>query len=322
MNIELNPKQYRHDVLASLVVFLVALPLCMGIAIASGLHPAAGLLTGIVGGIIIGPISGCPLQVSGPAAGLTVIIWEIVNKHGVQALGLIVSCAGLLQIAFGLLRFGQFFRAVSPAVVQGMLSGIGMLILASQFHVMLDDKPKGSGLDNLIAIPGALINCITLNHDFNHIAALIGLITIAVILIWEKLPIPAIRSTVPPTLAAVVIATALSSYLNLDVNRVSLPESLLAAVNLPDLNLIPKLNWTILQQGLVVAFIASAETLLTANAVSRMVPGVKGKYDQELLAQGIGNSICGGIGALPLTGVIVRSSVNIKAGARTELSRA
>ena len=146
----------RQDALASVVVFLVALPLCMGIAIASGVPVAAGLITGIVGGIVAGLLAGCPLQVSGPAAGLTVIVFEIVQRFGLEMLGVIVLIGGLIQITASVLKLGQWFRAVSPAVIKGMLAGIGVLILASQFHVMVDDKPKGSGIQNLITIPQAI----------------------------------------------------------------------------------------------------------------------------------------------------------------------
>lgn len=292
----------------------------MGIAIASGVHPAAGLITGIIGGIVVGSLAGSPLQVSGPAAGLAVIIWDIISKHGLPALGLIVAVAGLTQIAFGALKLGRIFRAVSPAVVQGMLSGIGLLIFASQFHVMLDDKPLGSGIDNLVAIPKVLGDVITMNHDFNHLAALIGLITIAIVILWEKLPLEKLRNAVPPTLLAVLATTVLAAMMGLDVKRVELPNNITDAIKWLDLSLIPTMGWTILTQGLIVAFIASAETLLSANAIDRMAPENKAKYDKELLAQGVGNTLCGIVGALPLTGVIVRSSVNVKAGAKSRFS--
>src|SRR4051812_30828643 len=157
----------RSDFLASIVVFLVALPLCLGIANACGLPPALGLITGIVGGLVVGLLAGCPLQVSGPAAGLVVVVAGIVDNEKLgetQAerlgmLGVIVLGAGVLQIVAGLLRIGQWFRAVSPAVIEGMLAGIGVLIFAGQFHVMVDDTPhKGehSGVKNLISIPNAV----------------------------------------------------------------------------------------------------------------------------------------------------------------------
>ncbi len=158
----MNSSSVKNDLMASIVVFLVALPLCMGIAIASGAPVAAGLITGIVGGIVVGAIAGCPLQVSGPAAGLTVIIYEVIERYGLETLGIVVLLAGGLQLLAGLLKLGQWFRAVSPAVIKGMLAGIGVLIFASQFHVMVDDKPKGTGLENLITIPQAVAKAMAL----------------------------------------------------------------------------------------------------------------------------------------------------------------
>src|SRR3954454_11083367 len=146
----------KFDIPSSIAAFLVALPLCMGIAIASGVPVAAGLITGVVGGIVVGALAGAPLQVSGPAAGLTVVVYEIVSVHGVAALSIVVLGAGLLQIVAGLCKLGQWFRAVSPAVIHGMLAGIGVLIFASQFHVMVDDKPKENGIRNLMTIPQAI----------------------------------------------------------------------------------------------------------------------------------------------------------------------
>ncbi|MBX9573703.1 MAG: SulP family inorganic anion transporter [Candidatus Obscuribacterales bacterium] len=320
MMFDLKRENLRQDFLASLVVFLVALPLCMGVAIASGMPPASGLLTGIVGGLVVGAVSGSPFQVSGPTVSLALIVWEIVHRFGVAALGVIVILSGLLQIAFGTLRWGRIFRALSPAVVQGMLSGIGLLILVSQFHVMLDDKPKGNGLENLLAIPQLLWKVITFDDGSHEIAALVGLLTISVILIWERLPVEKLRGAIPPTLLAVLTSTAVAVFMNLDINRVQLPENLFSALALPDFSLLGKEGWLLLQQALTVALVGSAETLLTANAIDRTLPAHKSNYDKELIAQGIGNTICGALSALPVAGVIVRSSVNVKAGARTKMS--
>jgi MFS superfamily sulfate permease-like transporter len=321
MKLDLKWGYWRQDFLASLVVFLVALPLCMGVAIASGMPPASGLLTGIIGGLIVGAVSGSPFQVSGPTVSLALIVWEIVNRFGPAALGLIVTLSGILQIAFGTLRWGRIFRALSPAVVQGMLSGIGLLILVSQFHVMLDDKPKGNGLENLLAIPQLLWKVITFDDGSHETAALIGLLTISIILIWEKLPIEKLRGAIPPTLLAVIISTAAAALMNLDVNRVQLPENLLSAFAMPDVSVLATVGWLVLlQQALTIALVGSAETLLTANAIDRMLPAHKSNYDKELIAQGIGNTVCGAVSALPVAGVIVRSSVNVKAGAKTKAS--
>ena len=141
------------DLFASIVVFLVALPLCLGIAIASGVPPAAGIITGIVGGIIVGMFSGCRFQISGPAAGLTVLVWQIVHDSGLLVLAAATMLAGCMQMLAAWLKLGQWFRAVSPAVVNGMLSGIGILIFAGQFYVMVDSSPPGGGLANLTGIP-------------------------------------------------------------------------------------------------------------------------------------------------------------------------
>ena len=310
----------QSDLLASVVVFLVALPLCMGIAIASGAPPAAGLVTGIVGGLVVGFIAGAPLQVSGPAAGLSVIVWELIQTHGYGALGWIVLVAGGVQIIAGLIGFGRWFRAVSPAVIHGMLAGIGILIFASQFHVMVDDAPRGSGLANLLAIPEAIIKGYTPTEDSVHFhAAMIGLFTLAILVSW-KFVVPGKLKSVPPPLAAVVGATVVASYLDLELLRVNVPESMVDAIAVPPVESLTALGWGVLGSGFALAFIASAETLLCATAVDKMHTGPRAKFDRELAAQGVGNMICGALGALPMTGVIVRSSANVEAGGKTRAS--
>ena len=196
--------------MASIVVFLVALPLCIGIAVAVGVGPARALITGIIGGLVAGALAGSPLQVSGPAAGLFVIVADLLTKgrqsflakvgegveytegdvvaYSLMVLGTAVFVAGIIQIAAGKLKLGQWFRAVSPAVIKGMLAGIGILILASQFHVMLDhvamwhgEKAHG-GLQYLATIPEAIIKCFSNDTSANHhLAALTGIVTIVCI---------------------------------------------------------------------------------------------------------------------------------------------
>ncbi len=288
---------------------------------ASGAPPAAGLITGIVGGLVVGLFAGSPLQVSGPAAGLAVIVYELIQNHGYAALGITLLLAGLIQFVAGLLRLGQWFRAVSPAVIHGMLAGIGVLIFASQFHVMVDDAPRGSGIKNILALPEAVSKGIfPIDGSTHHWAAAIGLITIAVIVAWKTLA-PKKFQIIPATLLAVVIGTLVTALLRLDIKLVDVPTSILSAVRFPTMDgFASMLNPAVLAAAVGLAFIASAETLLCATAVDKMHNGPRTKYDRELAAQGIGNMICGALGALPMTGVIVRSAANVEAGARTRAS--
>jgi MFS superfamily sulfate permease-like transporter len=313
--------KHANDILASVVVFLVALPLCMGISIASGVPPALGLITGVIGGLVVGFLSGAPLQVSGPAAGLAVLVWELVRDHGIAALGPVLIVAGVIQVIAGQLRVGQWFRAMSPSVIHGMLAGIGVLIFSSQFHVMLDDKPKQSGIANLMSIPQAIVGGIfPIDGSRHELAAVVGVLTILTLLVWTKWR-PKALTLVPGALVAVVLATAIAEIFQLPVQRVDVPGNIFNAVSLPSAGTLTALqNPTLLLAALAMAFIASAETLLSAAAVDRMQNIVRTDYDKELKAQGVGNLLCGLVGALPMTGVIVRSSTNVQAGARTRLA--
>jgi MFS superfamily sulfate permease-like transporter len=313
-----------RDLLASIVVFLVALPLCMGIAIASGAPPAAGILTGIIGGIVVGTIGGAPLQVSGPAAGLAVIVWDLVQTYGLAALGPILIVAGFFQVAAGARRLGRWFQAVPPSVIFGMLAGIGVLIFASQFHVMVDDKPKGSGIANIVSIPAAIWKGVMPQPDTPHReAALLGALTIATIVIWTVVLSRrfAWARVVPGPLVGVVVATITAKLLRAPVAYVMLPDSLVASVRLPTVDALSVLlQPKAIGSAAALAVVASAETLLCAGATDRMHTGPRTNYDREMLAQGIGNVLCGVVGGLPMTGVIVRSSANVLAGAKTRLS--
>lgn len=308
------------DFASSVVVFLVAIPLCLGIAVASGVPVAMGLISGIVGGIVVGAIAGSPLQVSGPAAGLAVIVFGFVEQYGIAALGPVLVAAGVIQIIAGFLRIGSWFRAISPAVVHGMLAGIGILIILGQIHVLMDSKPAAGGIQNVVAIEGSVEK---LWHDgmtSQTLALMVGLASLLAMIGWEKLR-PARLKLVPGALVGVTFGTLLAVVFALPIARVDLPASLLDGISIPGAGDFMRLTEPgIFITALVIAVIASAETLLSAAAVDRMHDGVRTRYNKELFAQGIGNGICGMLGALPITGVIVRSSANIQAGARTRLS--
>jgi MFS superfamily sulfate permease-like transporter len=311
-----GPAAWVANMGPAVVVTLISIPLSMGIAIASGVPPARGLITAIIGGLVIGSLSGSPLQISGPSAGLAVMVLDLVNRHGLVALGVVVPLMGALQAIAGLLKLGQFFRAVSPAVINGMLAGIGVLIFAAQFHVMVDDLPKGSGLDNLLSIPGAIAKGVwPLDGSIHRQAAIIGLITLTVLVIMsliKKGPI----AKVPPALAAVGIATVATVVAGLGIRRVDMPNSFLEAIAFPTLADFGMLaNPSLLISAVALSFVASAETLLCSSAVDGMHDGDRTNYDRELFAQGVGNLLCGLCGAPPTTGVITRSTANVQAGA-------
>ncbi|MEU6139849.1 SulP family inorganic anion transporter [Streptomyces sp. NPDC047081] len=302
----------KADLLASLVVFLVALPLCVGVAIASGVPAELGLVTGIVGGLVAGALPGSSLQVSGPAAGLTVLVYEAVDSYGVEALGVLVFGAGLVQLGLGALRLGRWFRAVSAAVVQGMLAGIGLVLVAGQVYALGDASAPTSGL-------GKLAGLVSLPGRADPVALSVGGATIAVLLLWPRWRRGA--RVVPAPLVAVAVVSAVTGLFDLGVRRVEV-HGLADAVRLPETADFGRLT-EVGVIGTVVAFalIASAESLFSAAAVDRLHRGRRTDYDRELLAQGAGNAVCGVLGALPMTAVIVRSAANVQAGARTKASR-
>lgn len=326
-------KHLGSDFLASVVVFLVALPLCMGIAIASGVPPALGIVTGIVGGIIVTVLSGSPLLVSGPAAGLAVIVWELVQQHGLPMLGPVILIAGLIQMAAGTFGMGLWFRAVSPAVIHGMLAGIGISIVANQLYVMMDFKPLGHGLKNLMLYPAHLEIIFEqlavvpssqwlgpIDGQVAHLAFGIGFLTVAIIMFWTKL-VPSWLRGVPAAIVAIVLAAAVAWVFQMPIQYVSVPSNLFSDVEVVSLDSVGSMfDGTIFTAAVAIAFIASAETLLSAAAVDKMHNGPSTRYNRELFAQGVGNSICGFLGSLPMTGVIARSSANVIAGAKTRAS--
>ncbi|MGQ0774976.1 MAG: SulP family inorganic anion transporter [Pseudonocardiales bacterium] len=299
----------RHDVPASLVVFLVAVPLSLGIAVATGAPVMAGLIAAVVGGIVAGLLGGSRLQVSGPAAGLTVVVADLIVQFGWGVMCAITVAAGLLQVVFGVSRVARAALAISPAVVHAMLAGIGITIALGQLHVLLGGSAGTDSITNLVDLPAQLL-------DIHDPAAVVGLAVIAVLLIWPRLPRP--LPHIPAPLVAVVGVTALATMFTLDVERVMLPGSLLDSLHLPD---VPGGMWGgVLTGVLTVAVIASVESLLSAVAVDKMSNGGKTNFDRELIGQGAANTVSGMLGGLPVTGVIVRGSTNVAAGARTRAS--
>ncbi|MFH8407626.1 SulP family inorganic anion transporter [Streptomyces sp. NPDC018019] len=307
----------RQDFAASIVVFLVAVPLCVGVAVASGVPAELGLVTGIVGGLVTGCMPGSSLQVSGPAAGLTVLVFEAVSEFGVSTLGVIVLAAGLLQLAMGIFKVGRWFRAISVSVVEGMLCGIGLVIIAGQIYAAAGLTAPGSGIGKLVGLPKTFADALGSSQALASLA--IGVGTIAVVVLWKQLPRKA--QAVPGALAAVLLATTATLAFGLPVAAVQV-EGLLGVLQPPGSDAFGELAGPAIW-GTIIAFalIASAESLFSAAAVDRLHDGPRTRYDQEMIAQGTGNTVCGLLGALPMTAVIVRSSANVNAGAKTKASR-
>jgi carbonic anhydrase len=308
----------RYDVPASLVVFLVALPLSLGIAIASGAPLLAGLIAAVVGGIVAGSVGGSALQVSGPAAGLTVVVAELIDEFGWEMTCVITICAGAIQILLGLVRVARAALAVAPVVVHAMLAGIGVTIVLQQVHVLMGGTSRSSAWKNIEALPSGI-----LHHELHEV--IVGGIVIAILLLWPKLP-ATIRS-IPGALVAIVTATAVSLVVDLQVERINLSGNFFDAIGLPQLSQASPGGqpWSHEISGLAlgvvtVALIASVESLLSAVGIDKLHNGPRTNFNREMIGQGSANVVSGLLGGLPVTGVIVRSSTNVAAGARTRAS--
>lgn len=287
----------KDDLKASIVVFLVALPLCLGVALASNAPLASGLIAGIIGGILVGLLSHSHISVSGPAAGLTVIVANgISTLGGFETFGLAVACAGIIQIIFGLLKGGAIGDYFPTAVIKGMLAAIGLILIIKQFPNAFSQKDMGLNI--------------------------ISIISILIMLGWEKMAQRGISffKLVPGALIAVLVSIILNQAFHLvSVDYlVHLPSGIFSDLKMPSFNLF---NMSVLSVGMTIAIVASLETLLCIDAADKLDPlkRVTSK-NRELFAQGFGNSLSGLFGGLPITAVIVRTSANVNAGAKSKMS--
>lgn len=299
----------RQDFFASVVVFLIALPLSMGIALASGAPVGAGLVAAAVGGMLVSAVGGAPFLVSGPAAGLAVLVFDATSRYGFPTVAAMVAACGVVQMVLAALQLGRFATAVAPSVLHGMMAGIGVLIVLSQSAVVLGHSPQKSAFGNLQALPH-------MAASLSWPSLALGALTAAVMLAWPRLP-KKVSAVFPAPLAAVGLATAAAYFLALPVRRVALPEQLWQLQGL-QLNGIPWLEFV--GGALTMALVASTESLLSAVAVDKLHAGPRARLDRELFAQGMANGVSGLLGGLPITGVIVRSTANLQSGAKSALS--
>jgi MFS superfamily sulfate permease-like transporter len=325
------------DIPASVVVFLVALPLCLGIALGSNAPLFSGIIAGMVGGIVIGLLSGSALSISGPAAGLTAIVVGAVGKlPGYEAFLLSVVIAGVLQVILGYLKAGIIGDYIPNSVIKGMLASIGIVIILKQFPHLIGYDKDYSGDETFVQVDhnntfSELFNAI--NH-ITPIALITGILSIIILILWDR---PALKKnklfkSLPGPLVVVIVGILINVFFTTPGTRTSFSTSQL--VNLPVATsfssftgffMFPKwqyLNnldvWTV---GLTIALIASIETLLGIEAVDKLdVLKRRTPANRELKAQGVGNIVSGLLGGLPLTSVIVRGSANVEAGAKSKLS--
>lgn len=326
----------RHDLPASIVVFLVAVPLCLGIALASGAPLFAGIIAGIIGGIVVGALSGSPLGVSGPAAGLAVIVLTAINELGsFQVFLLAVVLGGIFQLILGLVRAGIIGYYFPSSVIKGMLSGIGIIIILKQLpHAVGYDKEFEGSLTFLQADGhNTLSELYYMLGAISPGATIITLISIAILVLWEQAFIKKIRLF--QIIQGPLLVVALGIVLNLlfqNIGGLSLNAEQIVAIPVPaDLSgffgqfMFPDFsaisNPAVWITGITIAVVASLETLLCLDATDKLDPQKRvSPANRELKAQGIGNILSGLIGGLPITQVIVRSSTNIQSGGRTKMS--
>lgn len=330
-----RPRQrLTADLSAGLVVFLVALPLCLGVALASHAPLFSGILAGIVGGLVVGAISHSQTSVSGPAAGLTAMVAvQIAALGSFEAFLLAVMLAGALQIALGALRAGNIAAFVPSSVIKGLLAAIGLILILKQAPHLVghDENPLG-----LLAFeePDHENTVSALTHLFRAMhpgAALVGILTLLLLVTWDRIK-SLKQSLVPAPLVVVLVGVGLSLWLARwggdwtieDTHRVQVPVAkdlagLLGFIQLPDFAAVT--NPRVFMAGVTIAVVASLETLLNLEAIDKLDPQKRiSPPNRELVAQGVGNLVSGLIGGLPVTSVIVRSSVNITAGGRTKLA--
>ncbi|RRJ92859.1 SulP family inorganic anion transporter [Flavobacterium macacae] len=324
----------KSDFPSGLVVFLVALPLCLGIALASGAPPLSGIISGIIGGIVVGTLSRSNISVSGPAAGLTAIVLTAITD--LKAFDIFLTAgliAGIIQLILGFIKAGSISNYFPTNVIEGMLAGIGVIIILKQIpHAVGYDKDF-EGDEAFVEKNGNAFDSIV--DSFNHVqigAILITLISIAILISWDKIGFLKRLKLVPGALVAVIVGIVLNEIFISSGSSLAISNEHLVNLPVPKTwedfkNIIVTPNfsgfanikvWTV---GATIAIVASIETLLCIEASDRM--DVQKRYTDtnvELKAQGIGNIISSLLGGLPMTSVVVRSSANANAGAKTKMS--
>ena len=326
---------FKYDFPAGLVVFLVALPLCLGIALASGAPLYSGIIAGVVGGIVVGLFSGSHSGASGPAAGLAVIVFSLINDLGFEPFLLAVFLSGAMQIAMGFLGAGTIAYYFPTSVIKGMLASIGIILILKQLPHAIGFDRDYEGDQNFFQPDGEnTFTEILLSFDYlSWGAVIIAAVSLLILLFWDKLvPKRGIFKLLPSALVVVVVSIGINWLFGLYMPHLALKQEHL--VSIPTLNSMEAINSvfifpafnSILDHSVwlgaaTIAIVGSIETLLCVEATDKLDTHKRiTPPNQELKAQGIGNMLSGLIGGIPVTQVIVRSSANIGAGSRTKYS--
>jgi len=325
-----------NDLPASLVVFLVALPLCLGIALASEAPPFSGIIAGVVGGVVIGALSGSQLSVSGPAAGLTTIVAAAILKLQVfEAFLVAVVLSGVFQIIFGYIKAGIIGDYIPGSVIKGMLAAIGIILIFKQIPHLVGYDAEFEGSEAFVGASGNTFSGIS--NSLNYIlpaAVVIGLISIGILVLWDKVLTKKARlfQLIPAPLVVVLVGVGINEYLVAtgspyaiqSSHLVNLPVAESAAgffsfFTFPDFSYL--LSFDVWKAAATIAIVASLESLLNIEAADELDPYQRvTPTNRELKAQGAGNLVSGLLGGLPITSVIVRTSANVNAGAKTKVS--
>ncbi len=330
-------ENWRYDIVSGFLVFLIALPLCLGVANASGFPPMAGVISAIIGGLLVSQINGTHVTVTGPAAGLIVVILTAVQSLGQgdamagyrQTLAAIVV-SGVLQFILGWYRAGRLAAFFPSTVIHGMLAAIGIIIMAKQIPLMAGVQPLTGGvLPGIAAIPHDLVY-------FIPQIAFIGLVSLGILIGWHKIRLPALKK-IPAPIAVIIVGIVLGQWFGLAQLKVGqdfilpkdlvlgpeflvdIPDTLLASLYFPDFSKLG--SWVFWESVVAITLVGSLETLLVASAVDTLDPYKRySDLNRDLRALGIGNALSGLVGGLPIIVEILRSSTNVNSGAKTPWS--
>ncbi len=321
----------KHDLPAGLSVFLVALPLCLGIALASGAPLYSGLLSGIIGGLVVSLISGSQLGVSGPAAGLTTVVAaSIVSLGDFSIFLLAVMVAGFFQIVLGILKLGVIANYFPSSVIKGMLAAIGIILISKQIPLALGyDRPDfwTSGFLNLFSQENILGNLSSFSDHITRSVIIITIISLVLMILLQQKYAQKLKVIPAPLLVVIVgiLLNLLFSFLDRGLSLkqtqlVNIPNNIFNSISFP---IFSKLfsSIQIWKDGAIICLLATLETLLCSEAIDKLdIRNRITPVNKELIAQGIGNMLCGLLGAIPMTAVVVRGAANVDAGGRTKLS--